>query len=663
MPNPAIPRSTSDPFLSSSSKSKTQHRVTPSTRSTCSGSRSSKSSYWQAWSNVNKLGSLISIRRRSNDSSHSDLTEESLEAHNKRQAAIFQTEVVNNAHQSLIDDRNAKCSPYYKGLTDYSLILNRERFLSPAAAAAASTSPGRESHATTIATTSSSFSSFVLVKMQEWTSCFNKSSKQNNTNAPAPVPVPVPVPVMAASLAPAEATAGVEQGQPSCSYSSSWEKKKESGHKNVLSVISEEKPLRERVSSSESNKPSTLSPPPPQPQPPPPPVCRTSNIDEKKEKIINTLIERKFTWADKYRPKALKDFICHKATVTKVQDLFRDIDCNHFIFEGPAGVGKRTMIWAMMQEAYGPDRIQTREECKSFKMKGESVGSIEVRIKVSSQHIEVNLCDFKGYEKHVIIQLIKETNNNRISKNGLHSITDSCKAIILYNADKLSADAVLYIKWLLERYKGSNRFFFCCNEVSKLRPIKELCTSVQLSLPSDEEIVEVLEFIAKQEGIELPHQFAKRIAITSKNNLRQAIRSLEASRQRSYPFTEDQVILTGWEDDIANIAKDMIQEQSPKQLYIISGKLQNLIEHDVAPDFIFDTLVLELKNNLDEVVQGQLDSLYKDYNRKDGNMLECENQLLFLHSRHEEAEFIAKFMSQYKLHITTNKSMQHDSGT
>lgn len=36
----------------------------------------------------------------------------------------------------------------------------------------------------------------------------------------------------------------------------------------------------------------------------------------------------------------------------------KDVDCNHFIFEGPAGVGKRTMIWAMLQEAFGPDKVQ-----------------------------------------------------------------------------------------------------------------------------------------------------------------------------------------------------------------------------------------------------------------------------------------------------------------
>jgi replication factor C subunit 3/5 len=39
------------------------------------------------------------------------------------------------------------------------------------------------------------------------------------------------------------------------------------------------------------------------------------------------------------------------------------------------------------------------------------IGKIQVNVKQSPQHVEVNLSELKGYEKHVIVELIKETQN------------------------------------------------------------------------------------------------------------------------------------------------------------------------------------------------------------------------------------------------------------
>jgi len=71
-------------------------------------------------------------------------------------------------------------------------------------------------------------------------------------------------------------------------------------------------------------------------------------------------------------------------------------------------------------------------------MQGEQIGSIQVRVKVSSQHVEVNLSDLKGYEKQVIVELIKETHNNHnkriISNNPINpkSRLDDCRGISIF---------------------------------------------------------------------------------------------------------------------------------------------------------------------------------------------------------------------------------------
>ncbi|KAK2650932.1 hypothetical protein Ddye_018421 [Dipteronia dyeriana] len=658
-PSP-IPRSSSYPNLSSSASTSA---IRASNRSVCSSARSSaKFSYWRHWSNINLLGNLIIAGR---EKSESDLTEGSLEAHNRRLSAptVTHHERINAIN---VGEKNSKCSPYYKGLTDASLVINRSR-----------SSPGRESHhaATSVTTSTSSTLSSVIIKMQEWSSCITFQFRGDHINHTA------------SATNSSSIDHNVNNGKKNTAAAETTLGNEKEAVIALLNDRNKEKPLRESTISSVTSESSSSS---------------TVKVDEniKKEK------EREFIWATKYQPTVLKDFICNRDKAIQLQGLVtKEEGCGNFIFEGPPGVGKRTMIMALLRQAFGPDLVlQVRQVCKVFDLKGEMIGNIKVNVKESSQHIEVNVSDLKGYEKHVIIELMKE------SQSKIESIIhDSCRAIILCEADKLSTDALLYIRWILEKYKGLNNVFFCCTDVSKLQPIKSLCTLVQLFPPSKQEIVQVVEFIAKQQGIELPHKFAEKIAENSKNNLRQAIRSFEASWQMSYPFEEDEAILTGWEDDITNIAKKIIEEQSPKQLYIIRGKLQNLIEHDVSLDFIFkvqtfcpyewsqvvidslliictidlQSLVGELKKHLDVGLHRQIDCLYDEYNRDDGSMFENEKPLVFARSRHEEVgkrqnehmrknvqlflrieEFIAKFMSWYKT-VTNNNNRyeqeQHDT--
>ncbi|PPS11265.1 hypothetical protein GOBAR_AA09391 [Gossypium barbadense] len=513
MPSPAtIPRrSSSDPDLTvTTSKSKTLIVTPPSSRSSASVSR------------------------------ESDLTEESLHEHNKLHGIYSHKFRLNNfIGDEEVDEKYNKCSPYYKGLTDSTLRINREKNVSGA------DSPGRESQTTTVFSTSSSSLSILFGKVQELgSSCFTCTRTGDYYKDPD---VLKPVKATNPSLpVPCSNTTSMKDIKP--------EIKEAEDNPLDVQLVFKEKPLRERV-----REPSAA----------PPTVTKT--VVEKKEAEVN----QKFILADKYRPKALKDFICNRSEALRVQDLVKSGEFSHIIFEGPAGVGKRTMIRAVIREIFGSDRVQTTDECKPYYLKGESVRRMDVNIRESSKHVEVNLSDLKGYEKHVIVELMKETQPKKPFSYDPQNYKD-----------KLSTDALLYIRWLLLRYKAGNKVFFCCSDISKLQPIRSLCTVIKLLPPSKQEIVEVVEFIAKQEGIVLPPKFGERIANSSKNNLRQAIRSFEACWQSSYPFKEDQIILTGWEEDIANIAKNMVEERSPK-LYIIRGKLQIFIEHDVSPDFIF----------------------------------------------------------------------------
>uniref|UniRef100_A0A0E0MB37 Replication factor C C-terminal domain-containing protein n=1 Tax=Oryza punctata TaxID=4537 RepID=A0A0E0MB37_ORYPU len=244
--------------------------------------------------------------------------------------------------------------------------------------------------------------------------------------------------------------------------------------------------------------------------------------------------EDKYIWADKYRPNFLKDFICNKDAALELYNQVTAQECNHIIFEGPSAVGKRSMVSALIRDAFATDSLKIEERTKRFELNGEIAKHIDIRVKISCHHVEA---------------------------------------------------------------------------------VKHLCKVVTLKPPSSDEIIKVLEYIAVQESIDLPRDIARRITMSAGNNLRQAIRSFEATWKANYAFLEGHAILTGWEEEISNVAKKILEEPSPKQLYVIRGKIRKLIEHNVSPYFIFSNLVAELKRDRDEEFQNSIDQLASELNR------------------------------------------------
>nr|GMD34869.1 replication factor C subunit 3-like [Ipomoea batatas] len=623
MSSPSIPRCKSVPSIPDAAKH------SPSSSDTHAASvKTSKSaeSIASAWQKITKK----KWKPSSSSSKNSNLTVENLKEFDRR--------------NEVREGKREPSSPYYRGLTDQKIGIEKQKL--------AESSPLRESFS--VAVSSRSF-----VKIQERrnsrTDLYTLFSKEK------------PMREKISETTQSQSTkTRKEQG-----------KKQEIHHSSRTGLnasTGKEKSLRERVS--EQLPPPIIAPSLPQqlpeprlslPSPPPTPLVQAPEQEKESSppptqgksiaELDETVAEEnefKFIWADKHRPQALKDFLCNRDMALKLQALAKNHCDKHFIFEGPPGVGKRTMIFALLREVFGPDKVQDREECQVLSLKGESVPSIQVNVKVSMRHIEINLSETKGYEQHVIVELIRGK-SKKLSGIPFPRDQADYKAIIICEAEKLSTDSLLYIKWILEKYKGSYKVFFCCSDASKLQPIKSTCKVVQLCSPSNEEIINVLEFIAEQEGVELPHPLAEKFANSAKRNLRQAIRSFEATWHHNSLLKEDQEIMNGWEDDIAKIARNIIEEQSPRQLYEIRRKLQNLIEHNVSAEFIFYTLGEELKKNLDKELQNDIDNLQQKYksqlNGEESGNIHNDPLRQTVQQFMKIEEFIAKFMSWYKTNV------------
>ncbi|KAH9784669.1 Replication factor C subunit 3 [Citrus sinensis] len=121
------------------------------------------------------------------------------------------------------------------------------------------------------------------------------------------------------------------------------------------------------------------------------------------------------------------------------------------------------------------------------------------------------------------------------------------------------------------------------------------------------EIVKVLEFIAKKEGLQLPSGFATRLAEKSNRSLRRAILSFETCRVQQYPFKDNQAIpAMDWEEFVFEIASDIMQEQSPKRLFQVRGKLYELLLNCVPPVVVLKRLLYELLKRLDAEIKHEV---------------------------------------------------------
>jgi len=207
--------------------------------------------------------------------------------------------------------------------------------------------------------------------------------------------------------------------------------------------------------------------------------------------------------------------------------------------------------------------------------------------------------------------------------------------------DKLTRDAQHALRRTMEKHMNTCRLVLCCNSTSKvIDPVRSRCLALRVPAPSKDDIVLVLNSIAKREGVILPPELASRIAVMSEGNLRRAILSAEAAKVHHNTLTAATPLeLPDWEEFIVLLAKEIAEEQSPRRLLAVRSKLYELLSHCIPPEIIFKRLTLELLKKLDSELKYEVIKWAAHYEHR----LQCGTKAIF----HLEA-FVAKFMSIYK---------------
>lgn len=311
----------------------------------------------------------------------------------------------------------------------------------------------------------------------------------------------------------------------------------------------------------------------------------------------------------------------------------------HFLFYGPSGAGKKTMIMALLRQIYGPGVERIKVESKPWKIEvGERTIEVEILTLSSNFHIELTPSEAGYRDRYVVQDVIKEMAKSRpLDVTGNKGI----KVIILNEVDMLSKEAQHSLRRTMEKYSSACRLILCCENSSKvIDAIVSRCQAIRVPGPTLEETVYFLGDVAKKEGYKCSQELLARVAKNSRRNLRKALLSLEACKVQQQQVAEDHLVQeTDWELYLKEIVREILEEQSPKRLYQIRGRLFELLTNCIPPSVIMRELTLNLLGKIDSELKVEVCRWAAYYEHR---IQQGQKAII-----HIEA-FVAKFMSIYK---------------
>ncbi len=191
----------------------------------------------------------------------------------------------------------------------------------------------------------------------------------------------------------------------------------------------------------------------------------------------------------------MADVIGQPHIVNRLESYVKLKNLPHLLFAGAAGTGKTSAAIALAHELYG-DSWQ-------------------------NNFTELNASDERGIE--VVRNKIK--NFARTAP-----INAPFKIIFLDEADSLTPDAQSALRRTMESYSMSCRFILSCNYSSKIiEPIQSRCAVYRFKPLSAAALKKRLEYIARNEDVDISSEALDAIAYVAGGDLRRAINTLQSA--------------------------------------------------------------------------------------------------------------------------------------
>jgi replication factor C small subunit len=201
-------------------------------------------------------------------------------------------------------------------------------------------------------------------------------------------------------------------------------------------------------------------------------------------------------WAEKYRPKSLKEIINQKEIVERLKSFVQTKNVPHCIFAGPPGTGKTTAALCMARDLYG----QTYRE----------------------HLMELNASDERG------IKMVRETVKTFARTRYIGEIP--FKILILDEADNMTSDAQQALRRTMERFTETCRFIMIANYSGKIiEPLQSRCAPFRFSYMSQQDQNRYLRNIIEKENIKILDEGYDAIFEVSQGDLRRATNTIQAA--------------------------------------------------------------------------------------------------------------------------------------
>lgn len=172
-----------------------------------------------------------------------------------------------------------------------------------------------------------------------------------------------------------------------------------------------------------------------------------------------------------------------------------------------------------------------KSEIKEFK--ATATTTVECVVYQSNYHLEVTPSESERYDRVIVNTLIKELAGSA-QLDVIEDIRYKFKVIVIHELDKLSREAQSGLRRTMEKYMHNCRIIFNCESLSRvLPPLKSRCVQIRIPGPQNEDIVKVLQNVAKTEDFSLNEEIAKKIAVSSRRNMRRAIMTLQTMQSEN----------------------------------------------------------------------------------------------------------------------------------